>query len=158
MAGDLIRELSALDDIRVNGTKPWDIQVNNAHWYDRIRREKSIRLGDSYMDGWWDCERVDEMISRLLGSGIDKRVGGGLKPRLSKPLELFVNLQSRKRAHQVATRHYNIDDELFFSFLDPYKHKIVSVGMFEHVGWKNPDVANFRIRFRFFSGGLTDAA
>jgi cyclopropane-fatty-acyl-phospholipid synthase len=33
---------------------------------------------------------------------------------------LLFNPQSRRRAHEVAERHYDLGNDLFMSFLDPY--------------------------------------
>ena len=41
--------------ITINGTQPWDIQVHNEKLYQRVIAEGSLGLGESYMEGWWDC-------------------------------------------------------------------------------------------------------
>lgn len=64
--------------IRINGTNPWDIRIHDRRWYRRILREKNLGLGESYMDGWWDCPRLDELFCRLLKSGTEERIRGGL--------------------------------------------------------------------------------
>ncbi|NLI33249.1 MAG: cyclopropane-fatty-acyl-phospholipid synthase, partial [Deltaproteobacteria bacterium] len=52
--------------VTVNGPHPWDIQVKDDRFYDRVIRERSLGLGEAYMEGWWDCPRVDELICRIL--------------------------------------------------------------------------------------------
>ena len=37
-----------------NGPNPWDLQVHNEKFWDRLLAEGSLGLGESYMDGWWD--------------------------------------------------------------------------------------------------------
>lgn len=106
--------------IIVNGPNPWDIQVHDRRFYTRVLREKNLGLGESYMEGWWDCERLDELICRVLTCRLDQKVIGGLKYALQFLPALFSNPQSKKRAGIVAERHYNIDNDLFLSFLDPY--------------------------------------
>ena len=49
----VIRELLSLADIEVNGINPWDIQVHDKRFYDRVLSDASLGLGESYMDGWW---------------------------------------------------------------------------------------------------------
>jgi cyclopropane-fatty-acyl-phospholipid synthase len=33
--------------------------------------EGLLGAGESYMDGWWDCEALDEMVTRVLRADID---------------------------------------------------------------------------------------
>ncbi len=53
--------------IDIGGSRPWDIQVHNPQFYDRVLSSGSLGLGESYMDGWWDAERVDEVIQFFEG-------------------------------------------------------------------------------------------
>ena len=105
--------------IAINGRQPWDIQVHDKRWYRRVLLEKNLGLGESYMDGWWDCGRIDEAISRILRGGIEDDVKGGLRYLLHYLPGLLLNLQSRARSRTIAERHYDLDNELFLSFLDP---------------------------------------
>ncbi|KGO34627.1 MAG: cyclopropane fatty acyl phospholipid synthase [Desulfoprunum sp.] len=115
--------------ITINGGNPWDIQVHDRKWFGRILREKNLGLGESYMDGWWDCGRLDEMFHRLLRSGLEERIKGGLL-YLSRLLPgSLVNLQSRRRSRMVAEQHYDLGNDLFFSFLD--SHQQYSCGFFQ---------------------------
>ncbi len=106
--------------IVVNGPNPWDIQVHDSRFYARVLRGKNLGLGESYIEGWWDCVRLDEFICRILRCRLDQKVIGGLKNALQLLPALFSNPQSKKRAGIVAKRHYNIDNDLFMSFLDSY--------------------------------------
>ena len=115
--------------VRINGPNPWDIHVHDDRLFGRIFREKNLGLGEAYMDGWWDCERVDEMIFRLLRSGIEGIITGNLGYLLRSIPWLLLNLQSKGRAREIADRHYDLGNDLFFSFLDPYKQ--YSCGYFE---------------------------
>jgi cyclopropane-fatty-acyl-phospholipid synthase len=106
--------------VAIGGQNPWDITVNDERFFLRVLREKNLGLGEAYMDGWWDCRQLDEFICRVLNIRLDVSVKGGLKYlSLLLPGILF-NLQSKARAHIVAERHYNLDSDLFLSFLDPY--------------------------------------
>nr|MDA3789379.1 cyclopropane-fatty-acyl-phospholipid synthase [Desulfobacula sp.] len=61
-------------DIEINGTRPWDIQVHNAGFYERILSGGSLALGESYMDGWWDCEALDQFFKKILDARLDKKI------------------------------------------------------------------------------------
>jgi len=106
--------------IMINGANPWDIQVHDSRWYQRVFREKNLGLGESYMEGWWDCAQIDEMICRLLRSDSADNLKGSFRYLISFLPEIFYNLQSRPRSRIVAKHHYDIGNDLFFSFLDPY--------------------------------------
>ncbi len=115
-----IEELFSLVGITVNGPNAWDIRVHDDRFYLRILREKSLGLGESYMDGWWDCPRVDQAIERITKGQLADKVRGNLRLLLAVVPALIFNRQSKSRAREVAERHYDLGNELFFSFLDPY--------------------------------------
>ncbi len=121
MTYETVRGLLQREGIEIDGPSPWDIRVHDRRWYRRVLRDRNLGLGESYMDGWWDCERIDEMICRLLRGGLEEkiRVNIGYLLRLL-PAVLF-NLQSRARARMIARRHYDLGNDLFFAFLDSYK-------------------------------------
>jgi len=129
MVSDMICELLGDAGITVNGSNPWDIHVHDDRWYARVWRSKSLGLGESYMDGWWDCRQLDEMICRLLRSGLEEKVRGSLRYLIRFLPSIFFNLQSRARCRMIAERHYDLGNDLFFSFLDPYNQ--YSSGYFE---------------------------
>ena len=107
--------------ITVNGTQPWDMQVHDPMVFDRILHTWSLGLGESYMDGQWDCQRLDEFFCRLMRHDLDESVQGLAKIRLLYEIarsKLF-NLQSKDRAFQVGEQHYNVGNDLFLAMLDP---------------------------------------
>jgi cyclopropane-fatty-acyl-phospholipid synthase len=105
--------------ININGSQPWDIQVHDDRFYPAVLRGKNLALGEAYMKCWWDCERIDEMICRILKCNLDSRVKGGLRYVLLQIPSFLFNLQSRRRAPIIAERHYDLGNDLFTSFLDP---------------------------------------
>jgi cyclopropane-fatty-acyl-phospholipid synthase len=116
----IVEALLSRAGVAVGGSNPWDITVHDDRFYARVLRYQSLGLGETYMDGWWDCPRLDELICRVLKSRLDTSLKGGL-PRAALMLcGIFFNLQSKRRAHIIAERHYDLDNELFLSFLDPY--------------------------------------
>ncbi|MGV8079981.1 MAG: cyclopropane fatty acyl phospholipid synthase [Syntrophales bacterium] len=106
--------------VSIDGPNPWDIRVRNERLYERVLAEKNLGLGEAYMDSWWDCPRLDEFICRVLKAGLDEAIAGGVTYFLRFLPALAFNLQSKSRAHIIAKRHYDLDNDLFFSFLDPY--------------------------------------
>ncbi|MBU2226429.1 MAG: cyclopropane fatty acyl phospholipid synthase [Proteobacteria bacterium] len=118
---ELLSQWLAETGVRVDGPDPWDIQVRDDRFYARVLKDGSLGLGESYMEGWWDCRRIDEFICRLLRGKMEEKIRGNpLKYLMSYISAWLFNLQSRARSGMVARRHYDLEDGLFFSFLDPY--------------------------------------
>jgi len=106
-------------DIQVNGPRPWDIQIHNDGFYARVLGGGALGLGESYMDGWWDCEALDQFMTRILCGRIDKQVKG-TRPSFFLMLlrARFTNAQSKKRAYIVGEEHYDTGNDLFSLMLD----------------------------------------
>ncbi|MDX9821630.1 MAG: cyclopropane fatty acyl phospholipid synthase, partial [Syntrophales bacterium] len=116
----IIEQFLAEAGIRINGPNMWDIQVLDERFYARVLKSGSLGLGEAYMEGWWNCARIDAFICRLLKARLDERISRNLRTCLSYLSARLFNLQSVARAGIVARRHYDLGDDLFFSFLDPY--------------------------------------
>jgi len=106
--------------VTIGGPNPWDIQVKDDRMYARALRDKNLGLGESYMEGWWECPRIDQFIYRVLTAGVDGQVAGGRKLLIPYLQALLFNRQTRTLSREVAEQHYDLDSELFMSFLDPY--------------------------------------
>jgi cyclopropane-fatty-acyl-phospholipid synthase len=50
-AQDVVTNLLAFADIRINGTRPWDIQVHDRRFFSRALASGTLGFGESYMDG-----------------------------------------------------------------------------------------------------------
>lgn len=114
---DKFEEILALADIKVSGSRPWDIKINNDKFYNRVFSEGSLGLGEGYMDGWWDAESVDQFICNLLKFDIESKVEPYKVFALAMRAK-FTNLQSISRAFQVGNQHYNLGNRLFEVMLD----------------------------------------
>lgn len=103
--------------IQVNGNRRWDIQVHNPKTYGRVIRHGSLGLGEAYVDGWWDCQRLDEFFTRVLKAGLDN---SSVVYRWFKTLHTaLVNRQSIRRAFKVGEIHYDVGNDLYQRMLDP---------------------------------------
>jgi len=116
----LLEDLLADADVAIDGSRPWDIQVRDERLFARVLRESSLGLGEAYMDGWWDCLQLDEFFCRVLRGRLDRKVRGGWLHWLRGLPGILFNLQSRSRSRIIAEHHYDLDNDLFLSFLDPY--------------------------------------
>ena len=108
-------------DIFINGGRPWDIQIHEPRLYRRLLLRGSLGFGEAYMDGWWDVDDMDELFFRLLNLDMDIKLqeASRLFAVISKVRQRMFNLQTMKRAFQVADTHYNLGNDLFDAMLDP---------------------------------------
>ncbi len=114
----IIRDLFTLAEVSVDGPNPWDIQVHDPRFYDRALRDASLGLGESYMDGWWDCEAIDQMIDRVLRANLREKVERNLRMAFQVLRAKLFNRQSFSRSSQVAERHYDLGNDLYQAMLD----------------------------------------
>lgn len=104
-------------DIRLNGSRPWDIQIQNDRIFRRVAAHGTLGAGEGYMDGWWECEQLDEMAARAYRRYTNVQ----LKPLKHWFFNLYAyvrNLQNKVRAFQVAEQHYDLGDDLYRAMLD----------------------------------------
>jgi len=114
-----LQAILACADISVGGNRPWDLRVHNDRFYARVLAEGTLGLGESYMDGWWDCEALDEMCCRALLARVDERILLNLPTLVSIATSILLNLQSPHRARVVGEQHYDLGNEFFEAMLDP---------------------------------------
>ena len=101
--------------IIVNGDQPHDMKVHDDRLYLRIAQDLSLGFGEAYMDGWWDSDRVDELMCRILKNGLyDELMYPWNRLIMYIQFELF-NLQTSARAFQIGEQHY---DQGEFEFWD----------------------------------------
>lgn len=113
----IIERLLEKTDIILNGDRPWDIKVHNEALYSRILNQGSLGLGESYMDGWWDAEELDEFFNKILRSGIEKRVPINMAMIWNYCKARLINMP-RLRPFQVGKDHYDIGNDLYEAMLD----------------------------------------
>ena len=124
-----VQEILSLADIKVNGSRPWDIQVNDERFYRRVLAQGSLGLGEAYMDGWWDCKKLDEFFAKVMAAKLETKVNptGMILPALKAR---FLNMQTKRKSKTVAKQHYDLGNELYSYMLG--KHMQYTCGY-----WKN---------------------
>lgn len=112
-----VQDILSHAGIKIDGNDSWDIKVHDERLYQRVLAHGSLGLGESYMDGWWDCEKLDEFFYRVTKANLKERVS-----RRTLFVDIFkakfLNLQNKKRATSVGIRHYEIGNELYRNMLD----------------------------------------
>jgi cyclopropane-fatty-acyl-phospholipid synthase len=107
-----VKSLLASVDVEVNGSRPWDIQVHNEDTYNRVLKSGALGLGESYVDGWWDCKDLDGFFFRILRGDLEKRVRNWRTVMHYLKATVF-NQQKKSRSIEVAEQHYNIGNDLY---------------------------------------------
>jgi len=112
-----LTDLLANAGIVIDGDRPWDICVLDTRTFRRVLGDGSIGAGESYMDGWWDCARLDEMLRRVFAAGLDAKLPSW-RELLASLRARLLNPQTRRRAFTVGKHHYDIGDDLYRLMLD----------------------------------------
>ncbi|UXN74370.1 hypothetical protein N8D56_04060 [Devosia sp. A8/3-2] len=60
----------ARTQVEIGGSRPRDVQVHNESLYGRVLSQGTLGLGESYMDGWWDAEALDQFLFKLITANI----------------------------------------------------------------------------------------
>jgi cyclopropane-fatty-acyl-phospholipid synthase len=131
----LVADLLKQADITIGGPRPWDIAVRDARFYKRAIAGGAIGLGESFMDGFWDCPALDQAIARMLRADLRKKLK--LAPWMAADIvaEHVPNLAyvwpglrpylSRFRSFKAAAEtHYEAGNDFYQTVLD--KHMIYS--------------------------------
>jgi cyclopropane-fatty-acyl-phospholipid synthase len=97
------------------------LRVRSARFYRQLLRG-SVGLGESYVDGLWDC---DDLVSltRIAARNVGKldRLRRAFAPALA-PVQRWARWLARNtpgRARERISAHYDLGNELFSQFLDP---------------------------------------
>lgn len=113
----MMQELLDPADIRLGGDRPWDIRLLADGVPDRVFAQGNLGLGEAYMDGAWECDRLDQLFDRILRAKLDRHV---------KPMQLMfhslrarlLNRQSRRKAWEVGEAHYDLGNDFYEAMLD----------------------------------------
>ena len=91
--------------------------MRDERFFARVLADADLGFGESYMDGDWDCDRLDELAARLFAAELDR-----IAPR---PIDLvnaliarIITRQTRRRVRRDVAPHYNLGNDLFEAMLD----------------------------------------
>ena len=118
--------------ITVGGSAPHDIVVHDDRVWDRVLGERELGLGESYMDGWWDANQLDEFLSVVQMADLKSMVRPNPEILMLAVKAVVQNRQTRRRAKANAESHYEIGNDLYERMLD--KRMIYSCGY-----WREAD-------------------
>ncbi len=104
-------------DVRIDGDRPWDMQVHNEDFCRRVLAQGSLGLGEAYMDGWWDCQRLDLFFERILRCQLDRKVVPA-RDKLRMLQARLTNSGRRALAFHIGRHHYDLGNRLYGAMLD----------------------------------------
>ena len=116
---ELCRELLATADIAVDGHRPWDIRVHDTRFYERVLRDGTLGVGESYVDGWWDSSALDQTIDHMMRAQLGEAVPENWLLLAHAVRARVANLQDKARAFGNGQHHYDIGNDLYEAMLDP---------------------------------------
>jgi cyclopropane-fatty-acyl-phospholipid synthase len=114
------QQILDLADVKLDGRRSWDIRVRNQKFYQRVLAGGSLALGQSYMDGWWNCEALDQLFDRIMSAYLDKQAKKSVRVLAAVLKARITNLQRRSKAYDIGKRHYDTGNDLFAVMLDKY--------------------------------------
>ncbi|WP_018717145.1 cyclopropane fatty acyl phospholipid synthase [Arhodomonas aquaeolei] len=113
----MVESLLEHADVRIDGERPWDIQVHDPRVFERALTYGNLGLGEAYMDGWWDVEWLDEFFHRILASGIEDQIRP-MRLALHALRARLLNLQTSRKAWEVGESHYDLGNDFYEAMLD----------------------------------------
>ena len=115
-AAEVMRDLLQRAGITVGGDAPWDIQIHDERVYPRALRDGTLGVGEAYVEGWWDCQAIDQMIERLIRARVDLVLRESWVLLANAVRSRIFNLQAT-RAFEVGERHYDVGNDLYLAML-----------------------------------------
>lgn len=115
-----VRSLVASIGVEIDGERPFDLRVRDPRFYRRVLADGSLGLGESYMEGWWECDDLVELHSRILRSDLRERIRSSPGVLWTAAMARLGNRQSRRRSGFVAAAHYDQTVEAYRSMTDEY--------------------------------------
>src|SRR5579863_6370032 len=107
-----VQKILAQADIQINGGRPWDIQVKNPQFYDRLLKDRSLGLGESYMEGWWDSAALDDLMFRILRADLENNLRLNWSMLWAIFKAKFFNTQDKTGSMKVIDAHYQLGNDL----------------------------------------------
>jgi cyclopropane-fatty-acyl-phospholipid synthase len=105
--------------ITLDGPHPWDPRIRDRRAARRILLGGTVGAGEAYMDGDWECEALDELTARLLGTDAQRALTLQAWELIRSAAAWLINNQTRWRARASVKAHYDIGNELYAAMLDP---------------------------------------
>lgn len=113
-----VKELLSDADIVVDGDRAWDIRVTNPKFYKRIIINGLDGFADAYVDNWWDCQALDELLYKALRARLPEKLKWNYPNIRHYLVETLFNRQKRAQALSNIKKHYDLGNSLYQNMLD----------------------------------------
>ncbi len=111
------KELSRVG-IQINGTRAFDVTINDERVYRRVGFGGSYCLGNTYVEGMWDCDALDEFFDRTSRAKLHNGLSQ-LRDYVALLRSHIFNTQSVRRSLEVGRIHYDLGNDLYERMLGP---------------------------------------
>ena len=115
---DICLDILAKAEIPLDRTKPYGIEIKNEKLWNRVLSERQLGFAEAYIDGWWECDSIDQFLTRLLEINVMENFGFSPKLFFHWAKSTFLNRQTKTKASRNAKFHYNIGNDLYQRMLD----------------------------------------
>ncbi len=115
---EIIKSLFLGAGITINGSNSCDPQIHNEDFYGRVLRQGSLGLGESYMDGWWDCENLDQFFHKIHAADLHSRAKNSWGMLFKIAWNFVLNPGRKSKAFEIGKKHYDIGNDLYRAMLD----------------------------------------
>ena len=105
-------------DIRLDGQRPWDVDVRDERFYSEAFGRGSLGIGEAYMDGFWECESLPGFFEHIYRVDLHS-THLTWSTRAHYLRSRVFNRQRISRAFQVGRRHYDRGNDLYQAMLGP---------------------------------------
>jgi len=113
----MVKTLLGTAGITVNGPAVTDIQVKHQDFYKRILHEGTLGFGESYMDGWWEVQNLDELCYKIISASLQDKVKT-MNNYIHYLEAVLLNTGKKSKAFEVGEKHYDLGNLLFQKMLD----------------------------------------
>jgi cyclopropane-fatty-acyl-phospholipid synthase len=117
-AREIVLDLLEQSGVELEGSGPADLQVYDERFYERVVRDRELGLGESYQEGWWGAERLDELLVKVLEANLRAKVKPGRRLLAASLQSRLLNRQTLSKAARNASAHYDIGNDLYERMLD----------------------------------------
>jgi cyclopropane-fatty-acyl-phospholipid synthase len=115
------QDLLSKADIQINGDRPWDIKVHDKKLWKRVFLDSHLGLGESYMEGLYDVEDLEEFFYRitfnLLLETKSEKHHKGIYSLVVGLISRMFNMQTINKSKGAAVQHYNAGNDLYEKML-----------------------------------------
>jgi cyclopropane-fatty-acyl-phospholipid synthase len=81
-----------------------------------VLRDGTLGVGETFVEGWWDCQALDQMIERVVRARVPDELSKSWPLRAQLVKARLFNLQVA-RPFEVGERHYDVGNDLYEAML-----------------------------------------